>query len=42
MFKEKEIYTYGIDNYCNMLAKDITITNTYVDFKMKLGIKMKG
>ncbi len=39
MFKEKEIYTYGIDNYCNMLAKDITITNTYVDFKMKLGIK---
>jgi len=32
-----EITTYGIDNYCNLLAKDITITNSYVDFKVKLG-----
>jgi len=32
-----EITTYGIDNYCNVLAKDITITNSYVDFKVKLG-----
>lgn len=28
--------TYGIDNYCNFLAKDVTITNTYADFKLKL------
>ena len=34
-----EISTYGIDNYCNLLAKDITITNSYVDFKVKLGDK---
>ena len=33
------ITTYGIDNYCNMLAKDITITNSYVDFKVKIGMK---
>jgi len=39
MFKEKEIYTYALDNFCNILGKDITITNTYVDFKMKLGMK---
>ena len=31
-----EIETYGIDNYANLLAKDITITNSYVDFKAKL------
>ena len=34
-----EITTYGIDNYCNMLAKDITITNSYVDFKVKIGMR---
>ena len=34
-----EITTYGIDNFCNILAKDITITNSYVDFKVKLGTK---
>lgn len=28
--------TYGIDNYCNLLAKDVTITNTYADFKVKI------
>ena len=42
MFKEnenKEIYTFGTDNFCNILGKDITITNTYADFKMKLGQK---
>ncbi len=32
-----EIKTYGIDNSCNLLAKDITITNSYVDFKVKIG-----
>ena len=31
-----KITTYGIDNYCSLLAKDITITNSYVDFKVKL------
>lgn len=28
--------TYGIDNYCDFLAKDVTITNTYADFKVKI------
>lgn len=32
-----EMTTYGIDNFCNLLAKDVTITNSYVDFKAKLG-----
>ena len=36
MFKENDITSYGIDNYGNFLAKDITITNSYVDFKVKL------
>ena len=31
--------TYGIDNYCGILAKDITVTNQYVDFKVKIGEK---
>lgn len=39
MFPEKEITTYGIDNFSGFLAKDITITNTYVDFKAKLGAR---
>ena len=34
-----QITTYGIDNNCNLLAKDITITNSYVDFKVKIGDK---
>ena len=33
------VQTYGIDNYCDLLATDITITNSYVDFKVKLGDK---
>ena len=33
------IQTYGIDNENNLLAKDITITNSYVDFKVKLNGK---
>ena len=36
MFPENNIVTYGIDNYANVLAKDITITNSYVDFKVKI------
>lgn len=40
LIKEKcEVETYGIDNYCNLLAKDVTITNTYADFKVKLNNK---
>lgn len=31
--------SYGIDNECNLLAKDITITNSYVDFRVKLNGK---
>lgn len=35
-YPELPITTYGIDNWANLLAKDITITNSYVDFKVKL------
>lgn len=34
-----EFKTYGIDNPANLLAKDITVTNAYVDFKAKIGDK---
>ena len=34
---ECNIKTYGIDNHCDLLAKDITVTNQTVDFKVKLG-----
>lgn len=36
LFPENNITTYGIDNYAKLLAKDITITNSYVDFKVKI------
>jgi UDP-N-acetylmuramoyl-L-alanyl-D-glutamate--2,6-diaminopimelate ligase len=36
MSKKCEIKTFGIDNDANNIAKDITITNTYADFKQKL------
>lgn len=36
MLSESNVTTYGIDNTCKLLAKDITITNSYVDFKVKL------
>ena len=36
---ECQITTYGIDNHCDLLAKDITVTNQYVDYKVKLGDK---
>ena len=36
LFPDSNITTYGIDNYANLLAKDITITNSYVDFKVKI------
>ncbi len=34
-----QVKTYGIDNNCDLLAKDITITNVGVDFKARLGDK---
>ena len=34
-----EIKTYGIDNPCNILAKDITVTSSSVDFKVRIGDK---
>lgn len=34
--KALEVQTYGIDNYCNLLAKDITVTNVSADFKAKV------
>lgn len=33
--------TYGIDNPTELLAKDITVTNSSVDFKVKLDGKIK-
>jgi len=39
LVKDCEVATYGIDNFCNLLAKDITVTNSYVDFKVKLGTR---
>ena len=36
---ECEMHTYGIDNYAELLAKDITITNSFVDFKVKINGK---
>ena len=35
----KNISTFGIDNYANFMAKDITLTDSYADFKAKLGQK---
>jgi len=34
-----EIKTYGIDNEANLIAKDITVTNASVDFKVKIGTR---
>jgi len=39
LLPEKDVSTYGIDNYCNLLAKDITTTNSAVDFKVKIGTR---
>ncbi len=36
MFPNSDIKRYGIDNPGDMLAKDVTITNSSVDFKVKL------
>ena len=37
LLPNKDIKTYGIDNEANLIAKDITITNASVDFKVKIG-----
>ena len=34
--KNCDVKTYGIDNAADLLARDITITNSYVDFMVKL------
>ena len=36
LFKDNDITTYGIDNFANIAARDITITNSFVDFKAKI------
>ena len=36
---DSNIKTYGIDNEANLIAKDITVTNSSVDFKVKIGGK---
>jgi len=36
---ECDIKTYGVDNAADIVARDITITNSSVDFKVKLGTK---
>lgn len=37
--KNCTIKTFGIDNHADFLAKDVTVTNTYSDFKIKIGGK---
>ena len=39
LIQDKEIMTYGIDNSADLIAKDITITNSYVDFRVKINGK---
>ena len=36
LFPDSNITTYGIDNFANVMARDVTVTNTYADFKVKL------
>ena len=36
LFPDSDITTYGIDNFAKLLAKDVTITNSYVDFRVKI------
>ena len=37
--KNCDIKTYSVDNSSHLIAKDITITNSSVDFKVKIGSK---
>ena len=36
LFPDSEIITYGIDNFAKVTARDVTITNSYVDFRVKI------
>ncbi len=36
LFPENNITTYAIDNFANVMAKDVTVTNHYVDFRVKI------
>ena len=36
LFPESNITTYGIDNFANIMARDITVSNSYADFRTKL------
>ena len=36
LLPDKDIKSYGIDNETDLLAKDITVTNASVDFKVKI------
>lgn len=36
LFPDSSITTFGIDNYANVMARDITVSNTYADFRAKL------
>ena len=37
--KSCEFKTFGLDNPADLIAKDITVTNSYADFKVKLGTR---
>ena len=39
ILNESDIKTFGIDNNADLIAKDVTVTNSYVDFRIKLGNK---
>ena len=39
LFPNSEITTYGIDNFANLNARDITITNSFADFRAKISDK---
>ncbi len=36
LLPDKDVKSYGIDNEADLIAKDITITNSSVDFKVKI------
>lgn len=36
LFPESNITTYGIDNFANVMARDVTVSNSYADFRTKL------
>ena len=36
LLPDSSIKTYGVDNPANLIAKDITVTNTTADFKVKI------